>query len=69
MRGAAMVRIPKPFAKSEAVPPRPFVYLRNRVRFAEPDECACVEWARDARGDGRDEVSCGSGVDGVVGLA
>ncbi|CAA2138375.1 hypothetical protein HYPP_00928 [Hyphomicrobium sp. ghe19] len=27
MHGAAMVRIPKPFAKSEAVPPRPFVFL------------------------------------------
>ena len=40
MRGAAMVRIPNPIAKSEAASPRPFVRLRNRVRFAEPDGCA-----------------------------
>ena len=36
MHGAALVRIPNPFAKSEATPPRPFVDLRNRLRVAEP---------------------------------
>ena len=36
MRGAALVRIPNPFAKSEATPPRPFCRSRLRLCFAEP---------------------------------
>ena len=39
MHGAALVRIPNPFAKSEATPSRPFVDSRNRLRFAEPAGC------------------------------
>jgi hypothetical protein len=33
MHGAASVRIPNQYAKSEALPPRPFVRSRNRRRF------------------------------------
>jgi hypothetical protein len=33
MHGAAMVRIPNPFAKSEATPPRPFLDLCTATRF------------------------------------
>jgi hypothetical protein len=36
MHGAALVRIPNPFAKSEAVPSRPFLCLRLRLCSAEP---------------------------------
>jgi hypothetical protein len=41
MRGAAMVRIPQSKnTKREALPSRPFVDWRNRLRSGEPAGCA-----------------------------
>lgn len=37
------VRIPNPFAKSEAVSSRPFVHLRNRLRFAKPGKALALK--------------------------
>ena len=53
MHGAALVRIPNPFAKSEATPSRPFVDLRNRLRPAEPAGCVGCFLHRHP-GEGRD---------------
>jgi hypothetical protein len=45
MHGAALVRIPNPSAKSEALPSRPFLYCPRRLAFREP---AAVDVCRGA---------------------
>jgi len=53
MHGAAVVRIPNPFAKSEATPSRPFVDLRNRLCHAERTGCAFMFVHCDSRSASR----------------
>ncbi len=46
MHGAASVRIPNPIAKSEALPPRPFVVLCTATRLRRAGRRARLCWSR-----------------------
>ena len=46
MRGAALVRIPNPFAKSEATPPRPFDCASDSAPQSRPEALEVLLCAR-----------------------